>query len=450
MESPHLDMATAAKRLSEAIRFRTVSSVDAGQMRVEEFLSFQAWLTLSYPRTHAACERETFGPWGLLLRLPGVNPALKPLLLLAHYDVVPAEDPESWTYPPFGGRIADGYVWGRGALDVKNSVVSIMEAVEGLLAEGRKPERGILIAFGGDEEIGGSNGAASIAKRLADMGMEPECLIDEGSVIAQGFLPFLKAPAALIGLAEKGFLNVALETRGAGGHASMPGRGTAAGRLARALAWLERRPFPARLTSTLALFLKSLSPHAPTFLRAAFAFPRLSWPLLTALLSASPRTDALQRTTQAITMLQASPKENVLPLAARAVVNLRTLPGESTRDATERLRALLSPFGVCVDVFHPEHMNEAMGQSPVDVPAYRAIVSALKEAVPEAVALPFLTTVGTDTHHYSGLTDRIYRIMPVILDEGEIGRIHGTDERISVENLGREILFYRSLIRAGA
>lgn len=436
----------AAGRLSEAIRFKTVSSVDVNKVPKQEFMAFQAWLALAYPRVHAELARETFGPWGLLFRLPGRDPALKPVLLLAHYDVVPAEDPELWRFPPFDGRIEEGYVWGRGALDVKNTLISVMEAMEGFLADGFKPERGVVIAFGGDEEVGGSRGAASIAQRLAAYGIEAEYLVDEGSVIADGLLPFMKRPAALIGLTEKGFLNLSITVAGKSGHASMPGRSTAAGRLSLALAYLERHPFPARLSLTLVRFLKAASPRAGLLLRLVFAFPRAFWPLIRASFGRNPRTDALIRTTQAITMLRASPKENVLPESAQAIVNLRIMPGESIAGTTERVRRLMRRFGAAVEIYHPEHMNEPMAESPAAGPAYEAILSALAAASPEAVPMPFLVTVGTDTNHYQKTARSIYRFMPVMLDSRELAGIHGVDERISIENLGREIAFYRALI----
>jgi carboxypeptidase PM20D1 len=437
---------TAAERLSEAIRFKTVSSVDANKVPRQEFMAFQAWLALAYPRVHAELARETFGPWALLFRLPGRDPGLKPILLLAHYDVVPAENPELWRFPPFDGRIEEGYVWGRGALDVKNTLISVMEAMEGLLAAGFRPERGVLIAFGGDEEVGGSRGAASIAQRLAAYGIEAEYLVDEGSIIADGLLPFMKRPAALIGLSEKGFLNLSITVAGKSGHASMPGSSTAAGRLSRALAYLESHPFPARLSKTLERFLKAASPHASLGLRFAFAFPKAFWPFIRASFARHPRTDALIRTTQAITMLKASPKENVLPESAQAVVNIRVMPGERIAATVERVRRLMRRFGAEVEIYHPEHMNEAMAESPDSGPAYAAILAALKATMPEAVPIPFLVTVGTDTNHYEKAAGAIYRFMPVVLDSRELAGIHGVDERISIENLEREIAFYRALI----
>jgi carboxypeptidase PM20D1 len=436
----------AAKRLSEAIGFKTVSSVDANKVSLQEFMAFQAWLTLAYPKVHAAMERETFGPWGMLFRLRGRNPALKPIILLAHYDVVPAENPELWRFPPFEGRIEEGFVWGRGSLDMKNTLIAIMEAMEGLLGENFVAERGVIIAFGGDEEVGGSRGAASIAQRLAAERVEAEFLLDEGSAIAQGIYPFMKIPIGLIGLTEKGFLNLSITIAGKSGHASAPGKSTAAGKLARALTRLEQRPFPTRFTATLSLFLKKCSRHVPFFLRPFFAFPRIFWPILSSYFSKNPKTDALIRTTQAITMLQASPKENILPESAQAVVNLRIMPGESIAGTLKRVRDLMRPFGARVEIYHPEHMNEAMDESPECSPAYEAIVAALKATMPEAVPIPCLVTVGTDTHHYEKITDNIYRFSAVVLDSRELASIHGVDERVSIENLLREIAFFRTLI----
>ncbi len=440
------DLHAASRRLSEAIRFKTVTYSQAGKTEVQEFLAFQAWLTLAYPRVHQAFERESFGPWGILLRLSGSNPHLKPILLLAHYDVVPAAEPELWSHHPFEGRLADGFVWGRGSLDVKNTLVSIMEALESLLSQGFLPERGIILAFGGDEEIGGDQGAASIGRRLKELGIEPEFLVDEGAVIVKDMLPFLKRPAALIGISEKGFANIRLEVKGKSGHASMPGRSTAAGALATAVGRLEAHPFPARMTQTLKLFLKAWSAAAPWYIRPIFALPSLFWPIIVHFFSKNPMTDALIRSSQAVTMLEASAKENVLPERAHAIINLRLLPGEGLEWALSRLRRLLGGSGAQISFHQPEHQNEAMAESPVDSLGYRLVCAALKLAAPQALPMPFLVTVGTDTHHYAHLTPHIYRIMPLILSAADLAGIHGVDERISEENLGREIAFYRALI----
>jgi carboxypeptidase PM20D1 len=241
-------------------------------------------------------------------------------------------------------------------------------------------------------------------------------------------------------------LNLSITVAGKSGHASTPGKSTAAGKLARALTRLEKRPFPARFTATLGLFLQKCSPHVPLFLRPFFAFPRIFWPLLSAYFSKNPKTDALIRTTQAITMLQASPKENILPESAQAVVNLRIMPGESIAGTLERVRSLMRSFGARVEIYHPEHMNEAMAESPERSPAYEAIVAALRATMPETVAIPCLVTVGTDTHHYEKITGNIYRFSAVVLDSRESASIHGVDERVSIENLSRQIAFFRTLI----
>jgi carboxypeptidase PM20D1 len=228
----------------------------------------------------------------------------------------------------------------------------------------------------------------------------------------------------------------------------MPGRRTVAGDLARAVAKLEANPFPARMTPVLRLFLRACVPYLPFYMKPAFFLPRLFWPVLRLAFSKEPGTDALIRTSQAVTMLEAGSKENVLPDAAAAVANVRVLPGESCAGAAARIARLLEPLGASVEYCHPAQAAEAMAVSPIDGPAYACLVDALRVAAPEAVAIPFLVAVGTDTIHYSRLTDRIYRLMPVILDGDEQKRIHGRDERISFDNIARETAFYASLISA--
>ncbi|MBL8966699.1 MAG: M20/M25/M40 family metallo-hydrolase, partial [Spirochaetaceae bacterium] len=337
-------------RLAAAVRRATVSSFDAAAEDDEAFAAFKRDLAHLFPRVHAALPKRELGERALVYEWKGSDPTLAPVILCAHFDVVPADDAAEWRHGPFSGDIAEGAVWGRGTQDIKVCLVAALDAAERILAAGRKPRRTVYFAFGGDEEVGGNRGAAAIAAHLAEAGVRASFLLDEGGPVADGMLSFADRPLALVGIAEKGYLDAAVETKGSGGHASMPPKRSAAGDLARAVAAVEAKPSPARLTYTVRNFLDRLAPYAPFAYRLLFRNLWLTGPLVKAAFSAAPTTNALVRTTAAPTMLQGSAKENVLADRARANVNMRILPGDTTEAALERLSRLVARHGAAATV----------------------------------------------------------------------------------------------------
>jgi carboxypeptidase PM20D1 len=445
-----------AERLGQAVRIRTVTIVSSpleSQPGWAEFRAFEDLLRTSFPRAAAALRWEKPGPLSLLLTwtAPEAAAAAPGLLFYAHYDVVPGGEDADWTHPPFAGDIADGFIWGRGTLDDKNCLMAVMEAVETLLAEGFKPRRAIYLAFGGDEEIAGS-GAKDIARALSERSVRLSCVLDEGSVIADGVIPFLARPVAMVGVAEKGFANVEIVVDGKAGHSAMPGKGTAAGALSAAVAAIERQRFPLRLTPTVARFFRSLAPHTKGPLKAALKLVRPLWPLLRGPLSRDRSIDALLRTTQAVTILRSGDKENVIPDSARAVVNLRLLPGDSSVSALERVRQIArknTPRGFSADVRFLEGAaaSEPIPESRLDPALWTTLRESVALVAPQAVLAPFLVVMYTDSRQFAGIADAIVRLHPVVLTGQDIDRIHGVDERISLENYGRMIVFYANVMR---
>jgi carboxypeptidase PM20D1 len=237
-----LDGPTLARKLSSLVQLQTVSE---GQGRIDpqalEDLRLQ--LAVDFPKAHEALEQRTLGST-LVFTWRGTDPSLPAGALLAHQDVVPVADPSSWTHPPFAGVIADGFVWGRGSLDDKQSIVAQLAAVEALLAEGFRPRRTLYFAMGHDEEMGGS-GARAFASSLA--GEQLDFVLDEGGMVSVGVLDGLSAPAALIGVSEKGYVSLELSVTADGGHSSMPPPHTAVGTLAQAIVALEANPLPPHL-----------------------------------------------------------------------------------------------------------------------------------------------------------------------------------------------------------
>ncbi len=439
---------TPVERFAAALRFPTVSArIDEQEVR-DAFTALLDFLAASYPTLFATATVDRQDPWRLVIEVPGTDPSLDPILLLAHFDVVDvAETTRSdWSHDPFGGEIDAGFVWGRGALDDKNVLIALLEAAETVVAEGRPLRRGFVLAFGGDEELSGRQGAARIAADLRAAERRFHFTLDEGAIIAVGMLATPKRPIALIGVAEKGQVNVVIRARSEGGHAAMPPRRTAVGNVATAVARLERTPFGTRLLPTVRAFFIALARHASNPLKLVYRFPGLFWPILRAVLAASPRSAALVRTTQAATMARGSHAPNVLAQSAETVVNIRILPGETVDTVVRRYRRLLRRFDVEVSVLSAGDAHDPIAESPVDHPGYRA-VAGIAESLFDCIAAPYLVTATTDSKWYAPISEAVLRFVPMALTTEELARVHGTDERISTESFTGLIEFYETLIR---
>ena len=440
-ESPEIDVRSAAERLAGAVRIPTTAE-DGGSA----FQALHTYLREAFPRVHETLNVETIARHSLLYTWRGTDPTAPPILLLGHLDVVPA-DPETvndWTHPPFSGRITRTHIWGRGTLDDKQSVLGLLEAVEALLKAGFRPRRTLVLAFGHDEETGGQ-GAQALAAHLREAGMRFATCLDEGMAVTEGMLAGIDQPAALVGIAEKRSFSVRLVVEGEGGHTSMPPAHTAVGRLSTAIHRLERHPRPMRITRPVRQMFEALAPAAAFGTRLAFANLWLAGGAVKRRLDAAPRTRALIRSTAAASMIRAGVKPNVLPSRAEAVVNFRILPGETARQMVDHVREVVDDPAV-----HLEPLGAIDNASPVvaDVssPGYRVLARTIRQSFPDAIVAPALVTGATDSRHYQGVSDAVYRFSPMRVTPGDLGRIHGVDERIGVAAYGRYIRFYVQLI----
>jgi len=442
-----VDAAGAAQRLAGALRFQTVSHQDSMQFDAAEFRRFQDYLATSFPRVHATLRREAVGRFSLLFRWAGADTALPPVVLMAHQDVVPIEPgtESKWTHPPFAGEIAEGYVWGRGAMDDKGSLMAQLEAIETLLAGGASPRRTVYLALGHDEEVGGRAGAAAIAALLASRGVRPAFVLDEGGAVATGLVPGVPGPVALVGIAEKGYLTLELTVRVEGGHSSMPPRQTAVGILSAAIDELEEHPVPGGIRGPTAKMFDYLGPELSFGLRLLFANRWLFGGLLASRFGATPAGNAMLRTTTAPTIVEGGVKENVLPSMARAMVNFRLLPGDSIAGIVEYVRRTIDDPRVTVTI--PETFKtEPSPVSPVDAEEFRLLTRAIRQVVPEAIVVPWLVVGGTDSRYFARLTPNVYRFAATPIGPSDLERAHGTDERMSVEGHARNIRFYVRLL----
>ncbi len=444
--APEVDAQAAALHLSQALRFPTISHQDPADFDSAAFALLQAYLGQSYPRAHAALQVEVVGPASLLYSWEGENPELPPVVLMAHQDVVPVEPgtEEMWSHPPFGGEVRDGYVWGRGAMDDKGSLVAILEAVETLLSRGFRPKHPVYLVFGHDEEVGGEAGAAAVAQLLKSRNVRPLFVLDEGGAIADGFLPGLDRPIAMVGVAEKGSASVEVEVKAEGGHSSVPPRQTAIGILSRALVRLEDNPLPGGIRGPFRDMLLTVGREMPFSRRVVLANLWLFGPLVERQLSRVPAADSMMRTSTAVTIVDGGVKANVLPSKARAVVNFRIAPGDTVESVLEHVRRVVSDPRV--SVVEARETREPSPVSPTDSEGYRLIERTIRQIVPEAIVAPYLLPGGTDSRHFTGLTPDVYRFGAMQVTTDDLRRAHGTNERLSVDVLARMVGFYMQLL----
>jgi carboxypeptidase PM20D1 len=458
---PHIpetiDAQKVAQDLSGAIPFRTISWGEEGtdaqrQATQEAFVGFHAYLEKTFPQVYAKLEHETVGANSLLFVWKGTDPSLKPIMLLGHQDVVPVEEgtEDKWTRPPFSGEISDGFIWGRGTLDDKMTVVGVLEAVDLLLSKGFQPKRTVILAFGQDEEVGGLEGAHKIAELLKSRGIEAEFVTDEGGFLSLGMMPGVSAPVALIGTSEKGYLSLQLTVEAAGGHSAVPPNTSSIGILAEAIHKIEKHPMPAHVHGPVGEFLEYGGDGASFPMRIVFKNMWLFGPVVQHILESSPDSNATLRTTAAATIFRAGTKDNVMPSIATAIVNFRLLPGDTVAGVIEHVRKVVDDPRVKLQPMAGEPPAEPSPRSSVESPNFKLMQKTLAQVHPEAVVAPFVFVAATDSKHYEILTKDIYRFSPLVMDSADVARIHGMNERVGIDNFARSIDFYCQLIRNAA
>jgi len=440
----------ATRFTSRQVTFKNISYQDSSAFDGAEFSRFQDYLRRSFPKLHARLKREVTNGYSLLYEWRGTDTTLQPILLLAHQDVVPVEagTEGGWTEPPFAGRIADGYVWRRGAMDDKGNLLAVLEAVERLVADGTTPRRTIYLAFGHDEEVGGRHGAARTAALLASRGVRLDYVLDEGGAITNGLVPGISGPVALVGIAEKGYLSLELTVQAEGGHSSMPPPETATGILSAAVARLEAHQMPRHIRGATAAMLDYIGPEMGFSRRLALSNRWLLGGLIERQFGATPSGNAMLRTTTAPTILAAGVKDNVLPSSARAVVNFRILPGDSIAGVLAHARAAIDDPRVAIRVMS-ESANEPSPVSPLAV-EFLSLEATFRQVAPGVIVTPWLVVGGTDARHYDTLTPNVFRTGAMGLGPTDLGRIHGTNERVAITDYARDIAFYDQLIRNSA
>jgi len=432
----------AASTLAEMIKCRTVSSRDKSEECEAEFLRFEKLLFELFPRVTETCEFEKPSDRSLLFRWRGKSDKL-PTVLMSHYDVVSVEE-DKWEKPAFGGIIENGVLWGRGTLDTKGTLNAILNAAETLISDGYVPERDIYFAFGGDEEING-HGAEDIVKLFTERGIEVGLVLDEGGAVVDNVFPGVKSPCALIGISEKGMLNVEYSVSGGGGHASSPSVKTPVNRLASACTDMQKNPFKFRLTKPAFKMLKTVGRHSTFFYRLIFANLWFFSPVLNLLTRLTGgELNALMRTTTAFTVMEGSKGMNVIPPYARMISNHRIIPGETMESTLKTIRKTVRDEKVeirIIDGMQPSSISDTEGE------AWRRVTEAVGATWQSAIVSPYLMLACSDSRHWSRVSDKVYRFSAMALSKEERGTIHGNNERIPLDTVAKACEFYIRLMR---
>jgi len=439
-------MDRAVGKLQTLVRIPTVSYRDPEQQDRDAFGGFVEELRAQFPLLHEHLEltpiRTTAGTSGLLFLWRGAS-SVRPVVLMAHLDVVPVEG--DWQHGPFSGEVADGEIWGRGTLDDKGALVAVCEAVERLLEQGHTPAQDVWLSFGCDEEIFGE-AAPRAVEELRGRGVRPWVVVDEGGAVASEAFPGISRPIGVVGVTEKGVTSLDLTVEGRGGHASTPSRMGPTARLARAITRLDNAPMPASVPApTLELF-RRLAPHAPLPVRALMANAGRLGPVLPrALVLAGPETAAMTRTTFAVTTLSGSPAHNVIAQKATAGVNIRVMVGDTVETVLEHVRTAIDDDQVRIDVIEANEPSPVSPMTSAD-DGFRLLEETITEVFPDAVAAPYVMMAATDSRSFTTICDRVYRFAPFRMSKAQRQAIHSYDEHLGVDAFVEGVRWYQRLI----
>ena len=432
----------AVSDLAEMIKCKTVSDNDKSNEDESEFAKFEALLQRLFPNVFAKCTFEKPSDRSLLFKWEGKSHEA-PTVLMSHYDVVSVVE-EDWEKPPFDGVLENGVLWGRGTLDTKGTLNGILQAAEALIIEGFVPKSDIYFAFAGDEEING-HGAAVIVDLFKTRGITPGIVIDEGGAVVENVFPGVTAPCALIGIAEKGMVNIEYSVKGGGGHASSPASHTPVGRLSAACVKVENSPFDFGISKPALALFDTVGRHSTFVYRLIFSNLWLFKPVLNMITKKSGgELNALVRTTTAFTQMEGSKGMNVIPPYARMVSNHRIKEGETPESVAERIIKIIDDENVNVRIISGTPPSVI---SDTDCEAWERIKSVTSDTWQDAIVSPYLMLACSDSRHWGKISDKVYRFSAMALSKEERGTIHGNNEKIPFATITKTVEFYIRLMR---
>lgn len=431
-------------KLSDALKIKTISHENYNEVDTAAFIQFHQFLEDNFSLVHQHLRKVVVNELSLIYHWKGKNSSVANAML-AHIDVVPAEDAKDWDFDPYSGDIADGEIRGRGALDVKGSLIAILEAVELLLTQNFQPATDFYFAFGQDEENGGRYGAVEIVQWFQQQNVKFDFVLDEGLIITNGIMPGIDGPLAMIGLAEKGYGSIKLQYNTTGGHSSMPPAQTAIDVLANAVKTINENPMPQSLDGPIKQLFEAIAPEMSFANRLVFANQWLFGGIVKNQLGKSRSTNAATRTTLAATIMQSGNKTNIIPASAMVNFNARIIPGETVEDVEHHFKSLIKDENITIemgeDALNPSNISTSQSA------AYTAIEKTIHQIFDNTLVAPSLLIGGTDSRYYEPIAKNVYRFLPVSLNNEELETIHGKNEKIGIDDFENMIRFYAQLIR---
>lgn len=436
------DKDKAISSLQELIKCKTISNKDSSLEDDKEFEKLISLLPKLYSNVTEKCELKKFEDRGLLFKWKGKN-SDNPVVLMSHYDVVPVNE-ENWDKPPFEAIIEDGVLWGRGTLDTKSTFNGVLCAADHLISQGFVPENDIYFAFSGGEEVNGK-GAVNIVDYFEENNIEPQLVLDEGGAVVENVFPGVKAPCGLIGIAEKGLMNVLYKTNSVGGHASAPKPHTPIGLLSRACCRIENKPFKRHLTKPVAEMFDTLGRHSNFVYKLIFSNLWCFAPILDIICKKSGgEINAMMRTTVAFTQAEGSSAPNVIPSTASMVANMRLNPKDNIDFALEYLKKTVDDRNIEISLIEGMEPSRI---SKTDCEGYEKVAKAIVSTWEGTIVSPYLMVQCSDSRHYGRISDRVYRFSAMDLTSEERASIHGINEKIRLETIVKTVEFYIRLIK---
>ncbi len=436
--------ANAIEHMSAAIQLRTETPNDEYQFDTATFIKYRKFLETSYPLVHKLLPRTIVDSFNYIYEWKGSDTSILPMVLMAHYDVVPVEASavKLWHAKPYGGEVKENYIWGRGVLDDKSSMISILEAAEAQLQKGFQPKQTILLCFGADEESSGK-GATAVVKYFKSQHKRFDLVVDEGGEISTEDNKSIKAPIASIGVGEKGYVTLVLTVQKAGGHSSIPASSTAIDILSNAIAKVSQHPMETKLTAPIEAYLKSISAYNDNFMEK-MALSNL-WLLESKVvnkMTEQPTTNALVRTTLVPTVFNSGVRDNVIPTFATAYINSRILPGQSSKDVFDYVQKVVNDTNIKI-TYYKNYMTEPSPTTDVNSKYYKRVEKAVRSVVKDVVVAPMLMVGATDSRNYREVSDGVVNFSPLTNAKG----FHGIDERMQISDFEKCFNFYTLLIK---
>lgn len=442
LELETLDEKEILDHFVELIKQPTISDYNPDHVDQEVFENFKASLINMYPNIEKKCQRLYIEPMGILYKWQG-SQSDAPLVLMSHFDVVPVDE-KYWSYPPFSGEIVNGEVWGRGTIDTKSTLLGIMEAAEYLIKSGFEPNQDIYFAFGGDEEVSGGS-APAIVDYFKENNIKPSFVLDEGGAVVNDVFPGVKKFAALIGVTEKGYMDVLIKGKSSGGHASAPPVNSLNLKIASAVMKVETKLMKSHFTPTVLKMFDNLGRHSTFIYRLIFSNMWLfKGPLKLLFTAKGGQMNALIRTTMAVTKLEGSKAFNVLPAESSMGINCRILTTDSAKTCLDHIKAVVSEEEF---EFNIVEVREASPTTNIESEGYKKIEELVNNLYPDAIVSPYLMTGGTDSRHFTDICDTVLRFAPYRLDSHALSLIHSNNERIAITSVMDVVQFYIQLMR---